>query len=311
MDIRQVGTKRENFAPNAKIIRADIDPNELEYKVHDNEMDIVCNANEFLNHIINIWPARDYTRWINVCERIRAELFGHDDKKYNKLVRKISEYIPQNSIITTDVGQNQVWVAQSFDVKKGQRILFSGGHGAMGYSLPASMGATLASHGIVYSFNGDGGIQMNIQELQMIAREQLPIKIILFNNDALGMIRHFQEMYFNDNYFQTTPDGGFSSPNFAKLAEAYDIQYTCIRDESEIELLDEILNSNSPAFIEVQIFEKTYVFPKLEFGTPNQDQEPLLDRRLYDKLMEYGEENDMDSIKTEHKFGGEIVRKLN
>ena len=120
----------------------------------------------------------------------------------------------------------------------------------------------------------------------MIAREQLPVKIILFNNDALGMIRHFQEMYFNDNYFQTTPEGGFSSPNFSKLAEAYGIEYRCIKEINGVESLEEILTSNSPTFIEVQMFEKTHVFPKLEYGKPNQDQEPLLDRNLYNKLME-------------------------
>lgn len=310
LDVRQVGAKRENFAPNARIIRVDVDSNELEYKVHDDELDIACDGNDFLDHILSVWPPKDYSPWLKVCDRIKSELFGYDDRKYNKLVRKISEYIPEHSIITTDVGQNQVWVAQSFSVKKGQRILFSGGHGAMGYSLPASMGAALATKGVVYSFNGDGGLQMNIQELQMIAREKLPVKIILFNNDALGMIRHFQEMYFHDNYFQTTPDGGFSSPNFKKLAEAYGIPYMCISDESEIESLDEILMNPLPAFIEVQIFEKTYVFPKLEFGKPNQDQEPLLDRKLYDRLMRYGEDDEMGMMNANKNSGGVILNSL-
>lgn len=290
LDVRQVGAKRKNFAPDAQIIRVDIDPNELEYKVHDNEYGIVCDASEFIDCILDDWPEADYSAWLGICEKIKSELFGFDDRKYNKIVRKISEFIQPGCIITTDVGQNQVWVAQSFDIKKGQRILFSGGHGAMGYSLPASIGAALASKGLVYSFNGDGGIQMNIQELQTISKEQLPIKIIIFNNDALGMIRHFQEMYFDKNYYQTTPDGGFSSPNFGKLADAYGIEYRCVRDMSEVDKLADIMVSSSPALIEVQIFEDTYVFPKLEFGKPNQDQEPLLDRNLYNELMAYGED---------------------
>ena len=178
-----------------------------------------------------------------------------------------------------------MWVAQSFEVKNGQRILFSGGHGAMGYSLPASIGAAIASGRAVYSFNGDGGIQMNIQELQLIAREQLPVKIILFNNNALGMIRHFQEMYFKGNYYQTTPDGGFTSPDFERLAGAYHIDYQAVRGEKDINKLEGILTNNKPALIEVQLNENTYVFPKLEYGKPNQDQEPLLDRRIFDELM--------------------------
>ena len=88
--------------------------------------------------------------------------------------------IPEDSIITADVGQNQVWTAQSFKLKKGQKIITSGGHGAMGFSLPAAIGAAIATGKPTYSINGDGGFQMNIQEMQLIAREKLPVKIILF-----------------------------------------------------------------------------------------------------------------------------------
>ena len=124
----------------------------------------------------------------------------------------------------------------------------------------------------------------------MISRERLPVKIILFNNNALGMIRHFQEMYFHEHFFQTVPSGGFSSPDFGKLADAYNLEYRCVRDESDIDELGEILTNDTPAFIEVQVFEKTYVFPKLEYGKPNQDQEPLLDRGVFQELMQLGEE---------------------
>ena len=168
----------------------------------------------------------------------------------------------------------------------------------MGYSLPASMGAAIASKKPVYSFNGDGGIQMNIQELQMIAREQLPVKIILFNNNALGMIRHFQEMYFKGNYYQTTPKGGFTSPDFEKLADAYHIDYRIVRNDSELNNLGDILTDKKPALIEVQLIENTYVFPKLEYGKPNQDQEPWLDRKLYYKLMNLDGDEEMNEIKT-------------
>lgn len=284
LDVRQVGAKRANFAPNSTLIRVDIDACELEYKVHNDEIGIIADSSDFLKKLLQVWPNKDYSGWLSVCETIKSMTSEIDNRNSNRIVAAISNFIPENSVITTDVGQNQVWVAQSFNVKSGQRILFSGGHGAMGYSLPASIGAALASKNVVYSFNGDGGIQMNIQELQMIAREKLPIKIILFNNNALGMIRHFQEMYFNNNYFQTTSDGGFTSPNFQKLAEAYCLEYRLICDEREVDSLSEILTNDKPALIEIQMFENTYVFPKLEYGKPNQDQEPLLDRKLYNYL---------------------------
>jgi len=285
LDIRQVGAKRENFAPDSFLIRVDIDPSELAYKVHDDEIGIVADSNKFINELLKVWPVKDYSRWITICDEIKSRLSGFDDKTSNKLVLEISKLIPEDAVVTTDVGQNQVWVAQSFFLNRGQRILFSGGHGAMGYSLPASMGACLATQKPVYSFNGDGGIQMNIQELQMIAREQLPIKIILFNNNALGMIRHFQEMYFKDNYFQTTASSGFTSPDFRKLADAYRIEYKQVTKLSDVEELNEILSDDKPALIEVLLRENTYVFPKLEYGKLNQDQEPLLDRELYQELM--------------------------
>ena len=285
LDIRQVGAKRDKFAPNSSIIRVDIDPYELEYKVHDDEIDIVADANEFLDVLFDSWLEGDYSDWINVCKEIKYNLRGIDDLMSNEFVYAISKEIPDNSVITADVGQNEVWIAQSFSLAKGQRVLFSGGHGAMGYSLPASMGAVYASKHPVFCFNGDGGIQMNIQELQMIAREQLPIKIFIFNNNALGMIRHFQEMYFQKNYFQTTLDGGFSSPDFEKLASAYRIQYKAIYDSKEVDSIKDMLNDNRPALIEIKLVGDTYVFPKLEYGKPNQDQEPLIDRELYERLM--------------------------
>lgn len=284
LDVRQVGAKRENFAPDSKIFRIDIDAGELEYKVHNDEVDIVADSYLALQCICKEWSRikPDYSSWRKTCGVIYKELHGHDDKNYNDFVRKISGLIGNNSVITTDVGQNQVWVAQSFDVKDGQRILFSGGHGAMGYSLPAAIGACIGSGKRTYCFTGDGGLQMNIQELQFINREKLPITIILFNNNALGMIRHFQEMYFHDNYYQTVPSSGYDNPDFEKLSKAYGFDYKQIKETDDNISFD----IDKPTFIEVVLNDKTYVFPKLEFGKPNQDQEPLLDRKLFNKLME-------------------------
>ena len=154
----------------------------------------------------------------------------------------------------------------------------------MGYSLPAAIGAYYAGHKSVVSFNGDGGIQMNIQELQFVSREKIPITIVVLNNRALGMIRHFQEMYFDGNYYQTVVSGGYDTPDFEKLAWAYGLKYTKIETVDDISKVD--WNAGIPQVVEVLINENTYVFPKLEFGKPNQDQEPLIDRELYARLME-------------------------
>ena len=117
----------------------------------------------------------DFENWIHVCDEIKSELKEADKCATGQLVRRISKSFPERAVITTDVGQNQVWVAQSVQLKPGQQVLFSGGHGAMGYSLPAAIGAYYASGEKVICITGDGGLQMNIQELQFIARERLPI----------------------------------------------------------------------------------------------------------------------------------------
>mgnify|MGYP002750588374 FL=1 len=286
LDVRQVGAKRENFAPNAKIIRFDVDKGELEYSVHQNEIKCCAGMQETLQalKIVKDECGLDYSKWIEVCNEIRQKLGAVDQTTTGKIVATVSQKFPADVLITTDVGQNQVWVAQSMQLKKGQQVLFSGGHGAMGYSLPAAIGAYYVSKSPVICISGDGGMQMNIQELQYIARERLPIKIIVLNNDALGMIRHFQEMYFDGNYYQTKPSGGYNAPNFSKIAGAYGIRNIQINME---EIPDEIpeLNDQDPFLMEILINEDTYVFPKLEFGKPNQDQEPLLNRKLYNELM--------------------------
>lgn len=285
LDVRQVGAKRENFAPNAAIIRVDIDPGELEYRVREDEIQIQAGVVEVMDAIAAMIQRNPVScpQWIQVCDTIRDALMDMDQMLPNRLMAKLSECIPENAVITTDVGQNQVWAAQSFRTKPGQRIFFSGGHGAMGYSLPAAIGCCLPHKNPVFSLNGDGGIQMNLQELQTIAREQLPVKIIVFNNSALGMIRHFQEMYFGGSYCQTVPQGGYTVPEFGKVAGAYGLNYHLV--ESEADIRKELFSGSGPCLIEVAIHEDTYVFPKLEFGKPNQDQEPRMDRALFDRLM--------------------------
>ena len=287
MDIRQVGAKRERFAPDAKIIRFDIDEGELTYRVHEDEIQIHADMKAITTALAQI-TCDSQDAWISVCEEIRKLLSGVDDNNISRLIEGISKTIPDEAIITTDVGQNQVWVAQSFKVKPHQKVLFSGGHGAMGYSLPAAIGAYYGSgKKPVYCITGDGGLQMNIQEMQFIAREQLPIKIIVLNNNALGMIRHFQEMYFESRYIQTKPEGGYTAPDFSRIAEAYGIQSH--RMEAENEKMTSW--SEGPELVEYMIRENTYVTPKLEFGKPNQDQEPLIDRTLYTRIMDMSVEN--------------------
>lgn len=270
LDIRQVGLHREKFAPNAQIIRVDIDRNELNYQCNNNDILIQANAEEVLNTLETI---KKYQNWLDICNEISDKLNIDGSNKGNEIINQVSKFAPDYSIVCTDVGQNQVWVAQSFNVKKNQKFLFSGGHAAMGYSLPAAIGCSYKTNKTIISFNGDGGFQMNLQELNTVARDNLNIKIVILNNNALGMIRHFQEMYFDSKYFQTVDGLGYSNPDFKKIAEAYGISYCNTINK-------EIFNDIGPAIIDVSINEPTYVVPKLEFGRTSYDQSPLIDRNL-------------------------------
>lgn len=288
LDQRQVGAIREKFAENADIIRVDIDSGELQYKVHEDEKSFCMDVENALDDILSLEIEDRFKEWNSKCHIIQDKLKEIDTALPTNYIRAISELIPENSMITTDVGQNMVWVPQAFKVKKGQRFMFSGGMGAMGHALPAAIGACYPREEMTLSvcICGDGGLQMNIQELQYIFREQLPVKIVVMNNYALGMIRYFQEQYFDNIYFQTTEKGGWSVPNFVKVAEAYGIRGRVITDICQISTIKEELTDDKPILIEIRIKEDTYVLPKLAYGKPNYDQQPLLDRILLKELME-------------------------
>lgn len=284
LDIRQIGSKAINFAPMAKLIRIDIDEDELDLEVKKDEMHINIDLRIFLEKFSNIdFELPDFREWLEVCNKIKSSLKNIDIEPANSFIAKISEKIPDECIITTDVGQNQVWVAQSFINKPKQRVLFSGGHAAMGYSVPAAIGAYFANKKSVIAFIGDGGLQMCIHELQFISKYNLPIKIVLLNNKSLGMITHFQEMYFDSNYSMTTEKDGYYTPDFGKISNAYNIKYKKIENLSEIEKNFE--DFSSPEFVEIVLPNLTHVYPKLEYGKPNQDQEPAINRNLYEYLM--------------------------
>ena len=284
MDVRQTGSVRKRFAPQAAMIRIDIDDRELQWTRGNSDINIQCNAEELIQEMNQIWPLfeSNHRNWLTVCRTIKDLLFAKDKEKENQEIADVSNLLPPEAVITTDVGQNQVWIAQSFHVKN-QRILFSGGLAAMGYSLPAAIGAYYASKQNVFCFTGDGGLQMNIQELEVLARERLPIKIFLMNNASLGMIRHFQEMYFAGNYTQTVPNHGYAVPDFCRIAEAYGIK---ARNVYEIKDLQDDINSKDPVLFNVICRPHTYVYPKLAVNHPLYDQDPLIDRGLLKQIQE-------------------------
>lgn len=283
LDLKQVGNRRELFAPNAKILRVDIDAGELEYKVRDDEVAIHADIKELLPLLLEAYTIRKTdVEWIKVCGILKDNLYQKDfDTIGHQYLSKLAHICKSNSSFTLDVGHNEVWSAQALQLLPEQEIYLSGGLGAMGYSLPAAIGIYYAKKCCVVSINGDGGFQMNLQELQFIARENLPIKVVILNNHSLGMIRHFQEANFDENYFLTTNGSGYTVPSIEALARTYGMPYIQIESADMIESAKGLLFQSGPAIIECILPDRTCLIPK--FGRSNNlsDQEPLLDRDKY------------------------------
>lgn len=290
---RQTGTDVSKFATEAKIIHVDIDINELE-KFSNRSLSINCNLKLFLENIIvrlsqnNI--NKSFSNWLETLKSWKIRYPSYPTQKTadnidpNEFINYISEIILDKSVICLDVGQNPVWVNQSFKKKTNQRILNSGGMGAIGFALPSAIGAYYENNNFqIIAICGDGGIQVNIQELQTISRENIPIKIFILNNRTLGMIRHFQEMYFDSNYYGTLI--GYSSLDFSKIAYAYNTEYFKIESIDNISSIKSNIYKEKPIIFDVILNNITYVYPKLAIGKPIEDQEPLLNREEFENIM--------------------------
>ena len=288
LDTRQTGTSLDTFAREAKIIQVDVDKNELGSKI---KIDIEINSDvkDFIATLNKYEINIDITEWLKKLKEYKNKFsstvgFDNNLKIPNYVVSIISKYL-QDEDICVDVGQHQMWTAQSLNIKATQRVLFSGGMGAMGFALPASIGACIGSNKRTVVIAGDGGIQMNIQELEVINRRKLPIKIFVLNNKNLGMVRQFQELYFDKKYLGTIDD--YSVPNLVDIAKAYAIKARKIDDISKLEIeLKDIFSSNEPELINIELPVKmTTVEPKLIVNKPIEDMHPFISKDELSSLM--------------------------
>ncbi len=292
LDTRQTGTMPETFARAAHIIHVDIDPNELCNKIRP-YLALNCDLKAFLVNLLSVLPEFESNKnlpWIKTINHYKNRYPSYhatvnDDIDPNFFIHELSEFVPENAVICTDIGQNQNWSAQSFELKGTQRFLTEGGMASMGSALPMAIGASFARPGeTIVVLTGDGGFQLNIHELQTIYHHKLPIKIILFNNQCYGMIRQFQEQYFNCRHQSTGI--GYSCPNFQEVVSAYKIPVKKIAKNSEIDgALRDIFNDKSQIFLEVKISESFKALPKLSVNKPVEDQDPALSRDEFNSNM--------------------------
>lgn len=288
LDTRQTGTSLDTFAREAKIIQVDIDKNELGSKI---KIDIEINSDvkDFINALNQYQIKIDINEWLKILESYKnkfSSTVGIDNnlKIPNHVVSIISKYLT-NEDVCVDVGQHQMWVAQSLNTKKLQRVLFSGGMGAMGFALPSAIGACIGSNKRTIVIAGDGGIQMNIQELEVIKRRKLPIKIFVLNNKNLGMVRQFQELYFDKKYLGTIDD--YSVPNLVEITKAYAIKARKIDNINSLEAeLQDIFSNDESELINIELpVQMTTVEPKLIVNKPIEDMHPFISKEELKSLM--------------------------
>lgn len=291
---RQIGVKVHEFAKNARIIRIDIDKYNLQRDIHEgsiNEDKFCVTTESVINRLKKMAFVVDEERndWVFVCNEIKGNLQAVDaetpERYPNKMVETLSGCLEDTSAIAIDVGQHMVWSYQSFKNHKGQNLLFSGGHGAMGYALPAAIGAHYATGKPVACICGDGAFQMNIQELQWVKRENIPIKMIVMNNGALGMIRHLQRDYFDCLFAGTSEGCGFSSCDFRKVAQGYGIEAERVWCDEVPEKAPEFLLGQGPRLLEITMEHGTFAYPKTCLGEPIHNQQPYAPRDVYEKLL--------------------------
>lgn len=268
LGLRQVGRYMKNFAPKADLIRVDIDEYELSRNIKEQEKKYQMDAKAFLKMLINE-DISDYAEWKNQCMKAKLILDDYDKTEGNLAVEKIASLLPTNPIVAVDVGQNQCWSAQSLVLKGNEgRILIGGGYGTMGCGLPYAIGASIArNNGITYCIAGDGGFQMNIQELETIKRENLPIKIFILNNKVLGKISETQHTNHHDRYAQTTANSGYTVPDFQRISEAYGIEAAVLKSYQELDEYRDKFTDDKPYLWDIMMSEESRLVPKIKWET--------------------------------------------
>jgi len=277
-DDRATG-KVDEFAAHAKIIHVDIDPTSISKNIKV-DIPIVGDSKNVIKKMVEIVDEEkeefkayrsSIGHWLHETEQWKKNFpltyIRNGTVKPQYVIEKVFELTKGKAIITTEVGQNQMWTAQFFKFLKPRTFLTSGGLGTMGFGFPAAIGAQVAfPKSLVVDIAGDGSIQMNIQELGTAVQFKLPVKVVILNNGYLGMVRQWQELFYQKRYTWTCLE---CVPDFVKLADAYGAAGYRIESEDEVEaVLKEAFHNGKPTLIDVKVNPEESVYPMVPAGAP-------------------------------------------
>ncbi len=262
------------YAKQAKIIHFDVDPSEIDKNVAT-DVAVIGDAKASIEAVTALLNKNQHSEWIAsfTCHEeaemrgvIQEELYPTSGAiKMGEVVRKVSEATNHDAVLVTDVGQNQMMAVRYFNYKQTRSVITSGGLGTMGFAIPAAIGAKIAApERTVCMFSGDGGLQMTIQEFGTIMQENLNIKMILLNNSFLGMVRQWQELFYQDRYSATVMD----NPDFIKIADAYRIAGQKVSDRADLDkAIQTMMDHDGSYLLEVVVEPKGMVYPMIPAGT--------------------------------------------
>ena len=305
LDTRITGGAPKTFARTAKKVVVDIDKNELgKLRGLDIDLKIEMNVKDFFQEYFKYKKENIIrSKWLDRCNYWKTK-YPMVLKKYLQEKNFVNPYVFTNylskilnkkDIIIADDGGHLTWTIQSFKVKEGQKLFSAFGNSPMGYALPASIGASIVKNkSRVICIDGDGSIQINLQELHTIDKMKLPIKIFILNNNGYGIIKQFQELYLGRRY--EASGKGVSNPDFKKISSAFNINYNIIKNHKDLMKLKKIVTSKKPEIIEIKIRPNQKIIPKLQFGNPIEDLSPLLNRKEFQNNM------DLAAIKSDKKI---------
>jgi acetolactate synthase-1/2/3 large subunit len=286
-DDRVIGNAESFLADEKDIIHIDIDPASISKIIHV-DVPVVGDAKSILTELNKIVEAGDYSEWNKQVkewcgEKLFPYKYSDDVIKPQYVIEQLYKETKGEAVVATDVGQHQMWTAQYYRFNKPNKFLSSGGLGTMGFGLPAAMGAAMALKAPVWNISGDGGIQMNIQELATIKINNVPVKTIILNNEYLGMVRQWQDMFYDKRYSSVclTADAKCDGcgveqdcdkrnkyyPDFVKLVEAYGIPAFRTSDPKEVPALIKKANEiDGPVVLEIMTAQEENVFPMIPAG---------------------------------------------